>query len=90
MGSTQNVLDQIRALGPVTAEQRVALRMAAHAVPMHAEQSPRFIGPAEPPHPWISAPDLAKVLRVAPALRFQNSLSNDAVFLGKAQSPRVC
>lgn len=67
MGSTQHVLDQLRSLGPVTAQERVALRMAAHAVPMHAEHTPRSIGPAEQPHPWIGAPDLAAILRVHPS-----------------------
>jgi hypothetical protein len=68
MGSdAERVIEQIRALGPVTAEVRVALRMAAHAVPMQDEHAPRFIGPREREHPWIGAPELADILRVNPS-----------------------
>jgi hypothetical protein len=68
MGSdAEKVLELLRTLGPVTADQRVALRMAAHAVPTHVEHAPRFIGPHERPAPWIGAPELAAILRVHPS-----------------------
>lgn len=67
MGSTaQELIEQLKALGPVTADERVALRTAAHTVPLRDFEFPGFIGPREQPRPWMGAPELAAWLRVNP------------------------
>jgi hypothetical protein len=68
MGSdAQEVLEQLRSLGPVTADERVALRTAAHTIPLSDYEPHGFIGPREQERPWMGAPELAAWLRVHPA-----------------------
>jgi hypothetical protein len=68
MGSTaQELIEQLKALGPVTAAERVALRTAAHSVPISDHEPRGFIGPREQDRPWMGAPELAAWLRVNPA-----------------------
>jgi hypothetical protein len=64
--NTQQVLEQLRNLGPVTPDERVALRTAVHAVPISDHEPRGFIGPREQDHPWMGAPELAAWLRVHP------------------------
>lgn len=62
--AANQLVTQIRALGPITPDSRAALRAAAASATLMGEHSGHFIGPHEQPQPWMTVAELAQWLRI--------------------------